>query len=126
MARILVVDDDLFYRNLVAGFVRNMGHDAIMAVKGDDALGAVRARAFDLLVMDVFMEGKDGITVVEELADQASRAGGSRIPAIIMTSDDSIGTEVRARQAQVQAFLLKPFAEETLRQAVVQILGAGT
>jgi len=96
-----------------------------MAVKAEQALAAISGETFDLLVVDVFMEGMDGVTLLSELTRSARRQAVGRMPVIIMTSDESLSTEQRAREAQASAFLLKPFTERVLGDAVKQALHSG-
>ena len=74
-----------------------------------EALARLRARSFDLLVLDVMMPGADGIDVCEQL-----RAGGGDIPVLMLTARDAVRDRVVGLEAGADDYLVKPFANEEL------------
>jgi CheY-like chemotaxis protein len=61
MARILVVDDDPPVRTTIALLLTKAGHDVVAAESGYEGLAKIEAEAFDLLIVDIFMPGMDGL-----------------------------------------------------------------
>ncbi len=118
MARVLVADDDLFYRNLVSTWIKAMGHDVENAADGAKALDLCVNGDFDLLVLDVFMEKMTGIEILKRLTKNADVKAKTRVPVVIITSDDSEGTEMEARLERASFYLLKPFSKELLASIV--------
>ncbi len=123
MADILVVDDDLFYRNLLVKLVSALGHTAFIAKDGLSAVEALTTRDFDVVLLDVFMENLSGIEVLEiinSLPDDCS----SPTPVIAITSDESPETERRIRQLRAAFFVLKPFDHGQLEERIEQALAS--
>lgn len=129
--RILIAEDDLLLRKLVAECVRNLGHEAVTVSNGQAALAAVAVRPPDLLVCDVGMPILNGLEVCRRLkADSATQ----EIP-VLLTS--AIGQEYRRTgfEAGADDFLEKPFSPLELQTKIRDLLerqgfpgtgGAGT
>lgn len=101
--KILVVDDDLELRQLLASYLNKHGFDTLLAADAN-ALEAVIARfAPDLVVLDRMMPGRDGLQVCRDL-----RAQGEDVPVILLTAKDEhvdriMGLEAGADDCQRQA-----------------------
>jgi CheY-like chemotaxis protein len=67
MALVLVIDDDEDVRRVVEVMLKNAGHDAVLAVDGNDGLRHFQQQHFDLVICDVFMPNKEGIETLKEL-----------------------------------------------------------
>jgi CheY-like chemotaxis protein len=67
MALVLVIDDEEEVRRVVEVMLKNAGHDAVLAVDGNDALRQFRQEHFELVICDVFMPHKEGIETLKEL-----------------------------------------------------------
>jgi two-component system response regulator MprA len=77
----------------------------------------LRARAFDLVVLDVMMPGTDGIEVCEQL-----RADGDRLPVLMLTARDAVRDRVAGLEAGADDYLVKPFALAELLARVGALL----
>ena len=64
---ILVVDDEAAQRQLLGGFVESLGFRAEEASSAEEALGAIRARAPDMVLLDVRLPGISGIEALAEI-----------------------------------------------------------
>jgi two-component system cell cycle response regulator CpdR len=69
MARILLAEDDDSMRQFLAKALVKAGHEVDSHARGDDALSAVRAEVYDLLLTDIVMPGIDGIELARRAAD---------------------------------------------------------
>jgi two-component system chemotaxis response regulator CheY len=67
MARILVIDDDELIRGTVQTILASEGHDAVLAVDGEDGIRQFQRQQFDLVLCDVFMPRKEGLETVREI-----------------------------------------------------------
>jgi two-component system, chemotaxis family, chemotaxis protein CheY len=67
MALVLVIDDEEDARRVVEVMLKNAGHDAVLAVDGNDGVRRFRQQRFDLIICDVFMPDKEGIETLKEL-----------------------------------------------------------
>jgi CheY-like chemotaxis protein len=120
-ARILVVDDNLPLRLLVAQALEEHGYVTVAAESGEAALEAVAHDPPDLCVIDFFMPGMSGAQLIRELRaspDERLR----RVPAIGLTAYRSGERELLAAGAAL--VLRKPWSEVAVLDAVGQLLPA--
>ena len=80
MARILILEDEKAINDLVALNLGMIGHTAVQAFTGREALKAAAETPFDLLILDVMLPDTNGFAVCEKLRD---------IPAIFLTRASS-------------------------------------
>jgi two-component system response regulator MprA len=114
---ILVVDDDAGLRKALRRVLVSQGFEVEVAEGGTEALDRLRRGAFDLVVLDVMMPGKDGIAVCEKL-----RAGGDDMPILMLTARDAVRDRVAGLEAGADDYLVKPFANEELVARVRALL----
>jgi len=99
---VLVADDELGMRETLTDILAQSGYDVQEVADGEAALEAIREDSFDVVVMDVRMPGRDGVSVLREV--------GSPPPAVIlMTAYASESQLADARRANAFAVLRKPF-----------------
>jgi CheY-like chemotaxis protein len=117
MAHVLVVDDDATIRALVAEALDLEGHSAEGAATGEEALGKVRGRKPDLVLLDLAMPDMDGAEFV-----QACRADPeyADVPIVLMTA--ACDVERRSDELKAQGALAKPFTLDQLDRAVADAL----
>jgi len=116
-SRVLVVDDEA---NLALGIAENLeleGYETAVASDGVEALERLRAEAWDLVVLDVMMPRKDGLTVCAEL-----RAEENDVPILFLTARGELDDRVRGLEAGGDDYLAKPFALKELLLRVAAIL----
>ena len=105
MTKILVVDDNLDSRELVAKILQNRGYNVIEALDGEDALNKAREERPALILMDISLPKLDGYEVtrrlkaLEELRD---------IPIIALTAHAMKGDREKALAAGCQGYVPKP------------------
>jgi len=107
---------------VVAEYLQGMGYAVIKAQSGPQALKLLLARDdLHLAILDVFMQGLTGIEVLAQFRKSVDLCETREIPVIVITSDFSAETELRARMAKADIFLLKPFTKEALAEIVAQL-----
>lgn len=74
-AKILVVEDDLFLRDLYIETLETEGYDVTFAVDGEDAANKMRPGGYDLVLLDIVLPKKYGTVVLKELLDQNIKPG---------------------------------------------------
>lgn len=115
--RVLVVEDE----KKTAAFIRKSLQAAGCAVDvlhdGDDALTAVEHTAFDVVVLDIMLPGRDGLSVVRRM-----REGGLKTPVILLSARGAVSEKVEGLNAGADDYLPKPFALDEL-VARVRALG---
>jgi len=121
--RILVVDDEHAVRDALRRALDLAGYDVQIAPAAEPALGLMRERLPDAIVLDVLMPGMDGIELCRLL-----RADGNRTPVLMLTARDGVGDRVAGLDAGADDYLVKPFALEELQarlRALLRRSGAG-
>ena len=119
-SRILVVDDDPEMRALLLDVLRGAGYEVIEATDGAQAVLAMRARTFDVILMDKNMPGPSGLDLLPGFR-RVSPA--SRI--IMMTAFGDLPSYMEAVEKGAVEYLFKPFRMEELRAAIVKALDKG-
>ncbi|MFT3976181.1 MAG: sigma-54 dependent transcriptional regulator [Sphingomonas bacterium] len=108
---ILVVDDELDIRELVAGVLEDEGYGTRVAADSDAALEAIATRRPSLVLLDVWLQGSrlDGL----QLLDEIKRRDPS-IPVLMISGHGNLDTAVAAIRAGAVDFIEKPFQAERL------------
>lgn len=120
--RVLVVDDSLTVRELERKLLSNRGYQVTVAVDGMDGWNAVRTEQFDLVITDIDMPRMDGIELVT-LIRQAPHL--RNLPVMIVSYKDREEDRQRGLEAGADHYFTKSsFHDETLLQAVVDLIGA--
>src|ERR1700691_228638 len=119
MPDILICDDDATTLKMMRGILKSGGFTVATASDGASALRAMRKKKYDLVFLDIWMPKISGLDLLELLRDEPY------IPKIVvMTSDQTSETLLRALRARVFQFLTKPVAAESLIELVNNALSA--
>jgi DNA-binding response OmpR family regulator len=106
--RILVAEDDKRIAGFLVKGLREEGYIVEHVVDGDLALeyvAAAQETPFDLIILDVLMPGRDGISVCREL-----RTHGVHTPVLMLTAMDALEDRIRGLDSGADDYLVKPFA----------------
>ena len=107
--RILAVDDDGLVRRSLEILLQEAGYDPTVASGGQEALGFLVQRHFDLLITDIRMPGMDGLQVIRAVRDYCLEKKRQPIPEIVLTAYNDEAVKQSAVRLGVKEFLLKPF-----------------
>ena len=116
-ARLLIVDDEANTLASMSRAFRLAGHEAAVCDNAGKALELAKAENFDLILSDVVMPGKDGLTLLEELKRQ-----GVTAPVVMMSGQAHIEMAVRATRLGALDFLEKPISSDKLLLTVENAL----
>src|SRR5438876_6399403 len=114
--RILAVDDDDQIAHIVRDLLRRKGYSVDQVADGPAALAAVRAHAFDLVILDLMLPGLDGVEVCRRL----HALGGP--PVIMLTARDAVAEKIAGLESGADDYLTKPFVLEELVARVRAVL----
>jgi len=117
MSSILIADDDEYIGKLLGKMLRKEGYEVETVESGDEAIKEVSRKRFDTLLLDIYMEGINGIDAIPLI-----RKIDSKIPIIIITADHSLATERRTRMEDIFYYMVKPFDFEELKKVVESAL----
>ena len=121
MSRILVVEDEPRIASFLEKGLRAEGFTTTVVADGDEAGRVARDDAFDLVLLDIGLPGKDGLAVLAEL-----RARGERLPVILLTARDAVTDRVAGLDGGADDYVPKPFSfEELLARVRARLRDAG-
>ena len=113
----MVVEDEPKLAAAVKQGLEAEEHAILVASTGEDGFYLAQTQAFDLLIFDIMLPGRDGVEVMGNL-----RRLGDRTPVLLITSKDAVEDRVHGLDAGADDYLAKPFAISEL-QARVRALG---
>lgn len=113
MPRVLLVDDEENLRIALRAYLRKQGYEVDVAADADAALAALDAAAFDFVVTDVRMPGRDGLAL---LAAVRERAPATTV--LVMSAYGSVEQALAAIRAGAYDYVAKPFKPEELALAL--------
>jgi len=117
---ILVVDDEAGIRQQLSAILVDEGYQVQAVASGEEALAALAREIFDLVLLDVWLPGHDGIEVLRQL-----RASGASVPVVMISGAASAEVAVRAVREGAQDFLDKPLALDRVLVTVANALALG-
>ena len=119
MARIMIADDSDSIR-MVLRDILDIGHHELVseATNGFDTVKKFNETKPDLLLLDMAMPKKDGISALKEILDKNPNA-----KIIMITASDNLTTMTDCINAGALAYLLKPFNFEDVLKTITKILG---
>ena len=119
MNRILIADDDLVFRLFVREVMKRAGYSVSLASDGMTALKKLREEQFDLVLLDIWMPKMNGIEVLSVL-----RQGPSPPKVVIMTTDGTPETVLKAVREQAYRYVVKPIDPGALLELVRNAISA--
>ena len=121
MAKIVVIEDDLTFLDLLRVHLAGAGHEVLTAEDAVLGLRAIIASAPDLILLDLAVPYLDGFEMIEALrTDPATR----NIPVIVLTGRGDDETYSRARELGAAQLLTKPVERDLLMKAIDGQLGS--
>lgn len=101
--RLLWVDDEIEFLRAHILFLEEHGYEVEKATNGDDALALIREKAYDLVLLDEQMPGKDGLSTLEEIKDF-----NASIPVVMVTKSEEERLMEAALGRNINGYLIKP------------------
>ena len=114
-AKVLVIDDSNTIRRSAEIFLRQGGHEVVLAEDGFDALSKVNDHDPQLIFCDILMPRLDGYQTCAIIKRNPRFA---HVPVIMLSSKDGLFDKARGRMVGSQDYLTKPFTKDQLLQAV--------
>jgi len=115
--KILVVEDEERVAQFIQKGLKEEGHAVDVSYDGEDGGFLAEVNDYDLILLDVMLPKKNGISVCREI-----RARGVVTPVLMLTARDSVEDRVRGLDAGADDYLVKPFAFEELLARVRALL----
>jgi twitching motility two-component system response regulator PilG len=115
--KVLVIDDSNTIRRSAEIFLKQGGHEVLLAEDGFDALAKVNDFEPQLVFCDILMPRLDGYQTCAIIKRNAKFA---QVPVVMLSSKDGVFDKARGRMVGAQDYLTKPFTKDQLLQAVQQ------
>ena len=116
--KVLVIDDSNTIRRSAEIFLKQGGHEVLLAEDGFDALAKVNDYQPHVIFCDILMPRLDGYQTCAIIKRNPRFA---RVPVVMLSSKDGVFDKARGRMVGAQDYLTKPFTKDQLLQAVGQI-----
>jgi CheY-like chemotaxis protein len=121
MKRVLVAEDNVVNRELIREMLEAWGFRVVEALDGQQALFAIKTERPDLVLMDIQMPVRDGLSVLREVRSDPELEG---IPILALTAYAMRGDSERALSAGFNAYITKPIDMPLLRREITRCLEA--
>jgi DNA-binding NtrC family response regulator len=126
--RILIIDDDRAFRVGTGALLVDEGYEVDAASGGDEGLARLSDGGYELVLLDLKMEGRTGLSVLEEI-----RRSGNPVPVLMLTGFATVDSAVQALKLGADDYITKPCDNHALRSKIrvilarrAPILGEGT
>ncbi len=119
--RIFLLDDDVLIVSMLARSLRSEGYEVQEENDPEGALDRMRAFAPDVVLLDIKLPGKSGLDLLAEIVDE-----GITRQVVMLTSDDSAETAVRAMKLGAVDYMTKPFDLDEVKIVVGNVLEKGS
>src|ERR1017187_2088669 len=119
--RVLIIEDDEKTARAIASGLEAGGFSPHTAHTGEEVFFLLNAEAFDLVVLDWMLPGRDGIEILKTL-----RARDSKTPVLLLTARDAVQDRVLGLESAADDYLVKPFAFAELLARIRSLLRRAT
>lgn len=102
--RILLAEDEMDLNDILTMKLSDAGYSVDSCLDGEEALLYLSSAAYDVVILDIMMPKRDGISVLETM-----RKKGMNTPVLFLTARDAIEDRVRGLDAGANDYLVKPF-----------------
>ncbi len=116
MRLLLIEDSERLQRSLSTG-LRKSGYAVDITGSGSEGLWRATSTEYDLIVLDIMLPGKDGLSVLREL-----RANGNATHVLLLTARDTVADRVAGLRSGADDYLIKPFAFDELLARIEALL----
>jgi len=117
MSKILIVEDDVAFCKMLKTFLQKKEYEVITAFSGNEAIAKIKENVFDIVLTDVRLPDRDGITLLDEIfkKDQSAQV-------IVMTGYAEVNMAVNAIKQGAFDYISKPFNPDTILQTIKKAL----
>ena len=118
--RVLVVEDELKVANALREGLEGERYDVVVERTGEDAFFRMTTEAFDLILLDLGLPGRDGLHILTTL-----RSKGVKTPVLVLTARDTLQDRVAGLDSGADDYLVKPFAFAELLARIRALMRRG-
>ena len=103
--RILLVEDEREFSSVIKRGLKEVHYAVDLAENGDDALFMAESNPYDLIILDIMLPGKDGISICRKL-----RKNKNDTPILMLTARDDVEDKISGLDSGADDYLTKPFS----------------
>ncbi len=107
--KVLVVEDETRIAQFIEMGLREQGWMVDVQHRGDEAMTALESRVYDLVILDIMLPGRDGLSILRQLRENANP-----VPVILLTARNTLNERVEGLQVGADDYITKPFYVEEL------------
>ncbi len=115
--RIMLVDDDEDFRDILARSFQRLGYQVLTASGGNDALEMIKAQPIDVIISDVRMPGGDGVQLLDRVKELRPET-----PIILLMSGFTDLTTEEAYNKGAEALFSKPFDKKVIQETIERLM----
>ncbi|MBV9108832.1 MAG: response regulator, partial [Gemmatimonadetes bacterium] len=115
--RILIIDDDRAFRVGTGALLADEGYAVDAEPGADPGLDRLRRERYDMVLLDLKMQGRTGLSVLEEL-----RGSGNDVPVLMLTGFATVDSAVQALKLGADDYITKPCDNAVLRSKIKSVL----
>lgn len=115
--RVLVVEDEKKLASFIRKGLEDHGYTVTVCHNGDDAYALARVETYDLIVLDIMLPGRDGLSILQNLREQRNT-----VPVILVTARSETNERIRGLNAGADDYIAKPFYMDELVARVQAVL----
>lgn len=119
-AKILIVEDSLVTRKVIARTLVARGYEVFEAKNSFEALAGIEEKKPDMILLDIILPGKDGYEILEEIKQKPMF---EETPVVMLTSRDGLFDKLKGKVSGANEYLTKPFQPDELLTVVRKYLG---
>ena len=116
----LIVDDSQSMRSVVRMTLTDVGYEVTEARDGNEALSLAKNHQYDIVITDVNMPGKDGLTLIKELRETSQYR---HTPILTLTTQIGDEKKNQGRLAGATGWITKPFSPVKLIEVLKKLIG---
>jgi DNA-binding NtrC family response regulator len=115
VAHVLIVDDEVNIRRVLAAMLKREGYEVTTAADGEQALGVLQKTPVHVVVTDLVMPRLGGMELLRRVAGDFPD-----VPVIVITAHGSVDSAVAALKAGAFDYITKPFEQEDLKKVIAK------
>jgi two-component system response regulator AtoC len=115
MAHVLIVDDEINIRRVLAAMLKREGYEVTTAADGEQAFGVLHKTPVHVVVTDLVMPRMSGLELLRRVA-----ADFPDVPVIVITAHGSVDSAVAALKAGAFDYITKPFEQDELKKVIAK------
>src|SRR6185369_3376197 len=117
MDKILIVEDDRFFRDMFSDLLNGQGYEVECAASGEEGLKMLVEQSYDLVITDLVMPGIDGLEILSRAKER-----DPSIDIIMVTGNANMETAIFALKHGARDYLIKPVNSDEFLHSVAQCL----